>query len=217
MTRFEKIRYILTPAIGFGIGGALWGWECFRGTVGAGEVITNPFSYILGILFLGVFGSASLVLFSKDIKKIVKVILLGICAWIAGFIAPAMFTYYLFLLGGIVRVLPELFTDSGTVQEFISLKPSLPVSGFWLEFLFTGMIAGLFYALILKNRIKPMIWKGAGGFALGAIIGPVIGNLLGCGSLFASYIITFSIIGIILGIFLGLGVRREHNEINEFS
>ncbi len=217
MTIMEKMKYALVPAIGFGIGGALWGWECFRGTVGAGEVITNPFSYILGAVYLGVFGGVSLVIFSKDIKKILKVVLLGIGGWIVAFLVPAIFSYYLFLSGGVITFIPELFTDGGTIEKFIVLEPSLPVGGFWLEFLLTGMIAGLFYALILKNRIKPILWKGAVGFALGSLIGPVIGNLLGGGSVFASYIITFSIIGIILGKFLGLSVRRGQNKVNEFS
>jgi len=37
-------------AAGFGFGGMLWGLEAYRGTVGAGESFTNPFSYILGTI-----------------------------------------------------------------------------------------------------------------------------------------------------------------------
>ena len=50
---------------GFGFGGVLWGLEVYRGTVGSDEVFTNPFSYILGAVALGVFGGLALAYISQ--------------------------------------------------------------------------------------------------------------------------------------------------------
>ena len=202
---------------GFGLAGALWGWECYRGTVGSGDVITNPFSFILGAVFLGFFGSIVLALFkdnlaensSRYIKKILKVVLLGTAGCMVGFVVPLVFSYELFLVGGIflspVVILLSFFVSHQTVMEILMLEPSLRIAHFGVEFLLTGTIIGLSYALILKAKIKPLVLRGSIGFALASIISPIIGNLIGnnlLNSLFSAYIITFALIGVIFGIAL---------------
>lgn len=205
-------RNILIPAIGFGIGGALWGWEAFRGTVGAEEVITNPFSYILGAIFLGIIGSASLVIFSKDIKKILKIIGVGIISWIIGFSVPAIFIDWMLIFGAGLLTPIAIFLPRDIFIKFSGLEPSLVIWHFWLGFLITGAIVGLFYALILKLKIQPLIWRSAVGFAIASLISPILGNLIGnnlLNSLFSAYIITFTLIGIIFGLFLAWGIDKS--------
>ena len=79
------------------------------------------------------------------------------------------------------------------------------VGYFWLEFLLTGAIIALSYTLILKAKIKPLVLRGAIGFAIASIISPIIGNLIGnnlLNSLFSAYIITFALISVIFGLSL---------------
>ena len=208
------IQNILTPVLGFGLAGALWGWECYNGTVGVEYAITNPFSFILGAVYLGVFGSLSLVVFSRDIKKILKVVGLGIVGCLVGFLLPAIFGYWLWLFGGIITFIPELFVKRSVIEEFIILKPSLDITYLWLYFLLTGIIAGFFYSLILKVKKWSMIWRGGVGFALASLVSPVIGNLIGnlFNSLFLTYLITFFLIGGIFGLFLVWGILKTKNK-----
>ena len=138
------IKYIITPALGFGIAGVIWGIEAFRGTVGSGETFTNPFSYILGAVAFGILGSLSLVIFSGDIKKIIKVVTVGLVGWIIAFLLPAIWGYSLFLFGGIAQPIFFLISYiSGTsLTNLLNLQPSMLITGLWLEFLFTGAIVG---------------------------------------------------------------------------
>lgn len=206
-------KYLLTCAAGFGLGGLLWGLDAFFGTVGADEVFTNPFSYILGIVALGLLGSLSLILFSKNTRKILKVSLLGLLGCLVGFIGVALFSYYLYLYGGLfLSGITSFFVRAEELKRFINLEPSLVVGGIWLIFVLSGGITGLFYSLILKTKIWPIVWRGGTGFVLGSLIGPVIGNLVGnaLNSLLVSYLITFAIISISLGLFLGWGIYKNH-------
>ncbi len=201
---------------GFGLAGALWGWECYRGTVGSGDVITNPFSFILGAVFLGFFGSIVLALFkdnlaensSRYIKKILKVVLLGTAGCMVGFVVPLMFMDWMMVLGSIINpilIIIEDFIPGVDFSYLFTLEPSLTTGQLWLEFLFTGVIIALFYALILKAKIKSLVLRGSVSFALASIISPIIGNLIGnnlLNSLFSAYIITFALIGVIFGIAL---------------
>ena len=208
-------KYLLTCAVGFGLGGLLWGLDAFFGTVGAGEVFTNPFSYILGIAALGLLGSFSLILFSKNKRQILKVSLSGLFGCLAGFVGVALFSYYLYLYGGLILAnIFGRFLDIEIINKFINLSPSLGVGDLWLVFFLSGGILGLFYSLILKTKIWPIIWRGGTGFVLGSFVGPVIGNLVGnaLNSLLASYLIAFAIISISLGLFLGWGIYKNYKQ-----
>lgn len=208
-------KYLLFPAIGFAIGGVLWGWECYRGTIGAGESFTNPFSFILGAVYLGFFGSLFLSLLEKKSstpKKVAKRVLGGVVGCIIGFLIPAIFVDAMLKGGSIITpVLGGVLIITGLdIIQLLVLSPSLVVGQLWLEFLFSGIIITLFYALIFKIKIKPLIWRGGIGFALASLISPVIGNLLSV-SLFFTYLVTFLLIGFIFGLFFGWGIWRSKN------
>lgn len=199
------IKNILTPVLGFGLGGLLWGLEAYRGAGGAGE---SPFSFILGALSLGIFGSVSLVIFSKDLKKILKIAGLGIIGCLVGFLLPAIGAYWLLMLGGILQPIIALFfylTKVDLTIIFSGLN-GLLVGALWLHFLFTGAIIAFFYSLILRIKKWPMLWRAGIGFALASLISPIIGNLFS--NLLASYLVTFSLLSIILGLFLKWGISK---------
>jgi len=205
----QKTKHFLAPIIGFGIAGMLWGIQCYFQN---DPDLMSPFQYI-GIIFsFGIIGSLSLVLFSENIKKILLVIVAGTIGSSIGVFLPMMFSYWLFLLGGIIRSYGSFFFPYDLIEKFINLNYSLFIGDFWLQFLFAGIIIGLFYALILKARIKRLVLFSGLGFALSSIISPIIGNLIGnyiFNSLLASYLITFTLIGIIFSLSLILGIKRQ--------
>jgi len=191
MTKEEKIKYLLIPASGFGIGGGLWGWKWFEflEKVGRSEFVT-PFIILWGAIFLGIFGSISLVLFLKiALKKKIFIIFVGTFAWIVGF-----------LVG---------------ISDFYFLIASLGFLGVILHFLFTGMIIALIYALVLKIKIWPLVWRGGLGFVIGFFIGfSLVGNLISLlfnnTFLFSFWneFIVFVLYGSIVGLFLGWGLYK---------
>jgi len=199
-------KYLLICAIGFGLGGALWGWILFKGI----PEIEFPFHY-LAIIIMGLFGGVSLSLFSKSIKEISKTVLAGFLGFGIGFVMAAIFNYPLYLYGGLLfSIIAAPFINAESLINFVNLSPGIGIGGFWLVFLFIGVIIGLFYALFLRTKIWSLIWRSGLGFALGSLIGPVMGNLLGnlFNSLLVSYLITFSLMGIILGLFLSWGMYK---------
>ena len=118
-----------------------------------------------------------------------------------------MISFPLSLLGeseSLLRVIPT----------YLGLEPSLRIATLFLEFLLTGAIAGLVYAIVLKARILRMVSWSAGGFALASLIGPIFGNLIGdlFGSLLVGYLITFLIIGATFGKFLSFGIYNKEKE-----
>lgn len=221
------LRQAAVAAVGFGIGGLLWGLEAYRGTVGAGESFTNPFSYILGAVALAVFGGLALAyathlngsvslsrfLLSKHTLKIVGI---GLVGWLVAFLLPAVWVEQLsigsvLLLSIVLSPLNETGAFVDTIINYIGLDPALHMGGLFLEFLASGAIVGLVYSLILKTKIlKTVLWS-AGGFALASLIGPILGNLIGnlFGLLLVSYLVTFLIIGIIFAASLTYGLRRS--------
>ncbi|PIW80158.1 MAG: hypothetical protein COZ98_03805, partial [Candidatus Omnitrophica bacterium CG_4_8_14_3_um_filter_43_15] len=106
-----------------------------------------------------------------------------------------------------LRVITRFFATGVDVNNFLNFKSTLLVGDIWLSFCIAGFIIGAFYALGLKTKIWPMVWRGGIGFGLGSLLGPIIGNLFGnlFNSLLASYLIAFAVIGAILGLFLAWG------------
>ena len=203
-------KYLLICAIGFGIGGMVWGLIIFLIGVSAEEAFSIPFSYIFGAVAAGILcGIPISVFFSKNIKNILKIELLGTTGFILSFLITGILSYYSFFIGStILSIFTRLLGISDiTVNEFINLDPSLVVGDLWLSFMIAGFIIGAFYALGLKTKILPMVWRGGIGFGLGSLLGPIIGNLFGnlFNSLLASYLIAFAVIGAILGLFLAWG------------
>jgi len=196
-------KYLLVCALGFGLGGFLWGWVLYSEL----PDLEYPFHF-MAILIMGLFGGVSLVWFNKSVRNISKSVLAGLLGYGVGFAGMAFFIYPSALYG---TFLLSVILPSSTNESFFELDPGIGISVFWLSFMFIGAVVGLFYALFLKTKIWPLIWRGGIGFSLGSLIGPIIGNLLGnaFNSLLISYLITFSLIGIILGLFLSWGVSRN--------
>ncbi len=195
-------KYLLVNAIGFGLGGLLWGWILYSELPNSG----SPFHF-MAIITMGLFGGISLVWFNKSIKNISKSVLAGFLGWGIVFIGAIVIVYPLFISGLILlSLLPFYFIDT----EILNLMPSIEIGNFWLVFLLTGSIIGLSYSLFLKLKKWPLIWRSGLGLGLASLIGPVIGNLTGdlFNSILISYLTTFSLIGIILGIFLSWGVYK---------
>lgn len=202
-------KYLLTSAVGFGLGGLLWGWSFSLWT----EKTTDFPLTIPGAICLTLLGSLGLSFWSKNIKTILKTIGLGLIGGILGFFIAFLGIYHLPLISGFLLsfILPSRVPEG--IIDFIGYLslPNMGVFVYCLNFIVAGVITSLFYALTLKTKIWSMVWRGGTGFVLGSLIGPIIGNLIGnaVNSLFASYLVTFSVIGIILGIFLAWGSYKS--------
>lgn len=208
-----KFRYIVTPAIGFGLGGAIWGWDIYRGAIESNEAFINPFSFISGAFSFGILGSLSLAIYSGDMKKILKVVGVGLVGWIAAFLLPLLFGYYLFIVGGIITPfigIISILTDIDPAV-FLSLPNSVIVGHRWAEFLLTGIIIGLVYGLLLKKSLVRVSLVVGVGLAFGSLISPVAGNLLNsaANSLLAVFITTFLLLGAISGLVIGYSLREK--------
>ena len=212
---------------GFGLAGALWGWDLYRFR----EVIpgfSTPFIIDFGVISLGVLSGLALTIFSRDIKKMLKVVILGIVVWVVAFFTAAIFSYsslgmigagmlstsFLLVLSPL-SFLPFDFLKEVDLFSLMGLNPSLTISHFWLGFLISGFIISLYYALILKKKIKPLIINGSLSFGLASIFSPIIGNLIGnslFNSLLLAYLITFILISTIFGLFLAKAIYKQENE-----
>ena len=201
-TKISFKKYLLIVALGFGLGGALWGWVLYQGI----PRVQFPFHF-MAILIMGLLGGISLVLFSNNIREYSKSVLAGFLGWGIGFIAGGVLSYPLFASGILLlSVLPFYFID----VNLLRLIPNISIGDFWLIFLLIGAIIGLFYSLFLKTKKWALIWRTAVGLALASIISPIIGNLIGnlFNSLLISYLITFILIGAISGLSLGWGIYK---------
>jgi len=196
-------KYLLVCAIGFGLGGLLWGLVLYSEL----PDLEYPFHF-MAIIIMGLIGGISLTLFSKDFKQISKSVLAGFLGWGVGFIVGGILVYPLSIIGGLLlSIVPFSLLE----REFTVLEPNIYMSVYWLIFLLIGTFIGLFYALFLKLKIWSLICKTGIGFALGSIMGPIIGNLIGNAfdCLLINYLICFCLMSIILGLFLGWGVYKH--------
>ncbi|MBI2643992.1 MAG: hypothetical protein HYW95_00580 [Candidatus Wildermuthbacteria bacterium] len=202
----------LAPIIGFGLAGAIWGIEAYRGTVGSNETFTNPFSYILGAVAFGILGSLSLVLFSGDRKLMFKVMSIGTLGWLMSFIIPMIWIEWLVIWG---TVLLEFLLPSEP-NEFLSkifyywdLQPSLRIGVLYLEFAIVGLFTGTLYGILLKKNLIKIGLATATSLLSTALISPIIGNYLGesLSSLLSSYIFTFLFMGCVLGWMIASAIR----------
>lgn len=216
MTPKDFLKNVLTPMIGFGLAGALWGHSVFVGEVKLQHGYGTPFPYVLGAIFLGILGSVSLVLFSGSWKKILQMIGFGMLAWIVAFTLPRIWEYPLAIYGGLALTLPlYLFGNSGIGERldfaYLGLRPSMGLANFWIEFFLAGVIVSAAYLLILKGKSIKRALFGATWFALASIVSPILGNIAGnvFDSLFTAYLVTFSFIGIVLGASFVWGLKNN--------
>ena len=87
-------KYLLINAIGFGLGGLLWGWILYREL----PDLSSPFHF-MAIIVMGVFGGISLASFSKSIKEISKSVLAGFLGYTVGFVMSSIVLYFFFNFG----------------------------------------------------------------------------------------------------------------------
>lgn len=201
------LKYILTSAIGFGIGCTVWGFRLFELIPDMGHYVV-PFSYLTGGIIVGAIGGAFLALPSRDILKILLSSLSGMIGLFIGFLVGVALSYPLFFFGHyfILFLIPTRNPDQ---WEFLfSLHPSLGIGVFVFVFAVVGAIGGFFYSIALKKRIGPLILAGMLGFAIGSLIGPLVGNLTEMifESLLMAYITTFLTIGLFAGTSFGIGM-----------
>ena len=207
MTNISFKKYLTINAIGFGLGGLLWGLVLYLEL----PDLEFPFHF-MAILIMGLFGGISLVWFDKSIRNISKSVVAGFLGWVVGFVAGIILSYPLYLYGSLLLSSLGYLIEVETLKRIINLVPDIGVGSLWLVFLLIGAIVGFFYALFLKTKIWPLVWRGGLGLGLASLIGPVIGNLIGnlCNSLLVSYLVTFGLIGMIFGKFLAWGVYKNY-------
>jgi len=196
-------KYLLIVALGFGLGGFLWGLVLYQGIPN----VKFPFHF-MAIIIMGLFGGISLAWPLENIKEHSKSVLAGFLGWGIGFIVGGLLSYPLYFIG--LFILGTILPSSINVN-LLDLKPNISIATFWLVFMFIGAIIGLFYSLFLKTKKWALIWRSGVGLAIGSIIGPIIGNLIGnlFNSLLTSYLITFILIGIISGLSLSWGIYKH--------
>jgi len=204
------IKYLLFSVIGFGIAGLLWGWSLYH--------FIGKTSYPLTIwaaIFLAVFGGLGLTIYTRDTKKILKVIGWLLLSSIIGAIIVFLGSYHLPIAALFISSLFFNGPSPDWVINFIDYLalPGLGIFFFWINFLILGSIVGISFAFSLRIKLWPMIWRGGVGFALGSFIGPIVGNLIGgaMGSLLATYLITFFVISVVFGKFLAWGIYKNLN------
>ncbi len=210
------LKYALSGAAGFGIGGAIWGYIIYSSFI---YYLTSPFYYFYGALPLGVIGGIALALPSKDLKKILLFPLLGLIAFIVGFLIIAILSYPLVLLSPLYLPLYLILSEKDAM--LFMLKPELDVGLLVLGFTFVGASGGFAYGIahgFTSRKSIPYAFlyvvlsmlAGAIGFGVSSLIGPVVGNLAGIafGSLLVAYLVTFSIVGVIPGALIGVVVYR---------
>lgn len=200
-THTTLLKYMLTGAIGFGIGCAIWGFLLFK-SISSMVHAQSPFSYLTGGIVLGAIGGTFLALPLKDIKKNLRSILLGTVGFLVGFLVGGILSYPLYFLGHFF--LGHFFTWHSS----FALRPSLLVGDLVFVFAVVGAIGGFFYSIALRKKIRPLTLAGMLGFAIGSLIGPLVGNLTEMifGSLLVAYITTFLTIGLFTGISFGIGM-----------
>ncbi|MCG2809527.1 MAG: hypothetical protein L6275_04290 [Candidatus Portnoybacteria bacterium] len=196
-------KYLLTVALGFGLGGLIWGVVMYMGI----PDIEYTFHYSFAIA-LSIFGGIALQWFSKSAKKMAVSVLVVFVGLVIGFIVTAILGYILYLYGGLFLSSLGYLIEIETLNKFLNLPSNIAIGDFWLFFFIMGIIVSFLYSLFFKLKKWPMIWRGGVGFALGSLIAPVIGNSFGflfdCQMI--SYLLTFSLMSAIFGVFLAWGV-----------
>ncbi|MBU1255593.1 hypothetical protein KKH35_01850, partial [Patescibacteria group bacterium] len=130
-TKIGFYKYIFICALGFGLGGLLWGWVLYSEL----PDLEFPFHY-LAIIIMGLFGGVSLAWPLKDWKKTVKAVLGGWLGWFVGFFLAPFLVYYLSIIGVTLLsvITPSFLIDKG----FLELKPDISITAYWLVFLIIG-------------------------------------------------------------------------------
>jgi len=213
----EFRKQLIAVVLGFGIAGLVWGGALYWSYHNSDASFISPFILDGGALPLAIFGGLGLgyAFLKNNKKKILFLILLGIPAWILAFLIPVIFTEWLMVLSAVISVvyIGFYYLFKIDITPLLYLKPSVAVTGIWLEFLFTFLILAIFYSFFFKKSSKlkliliPPIWV-----AIFAIISPIIGNLIGFylfHSLLLSYLLTFLLISLSFALSLFKEIKYE--------
>lgn len=206
----QFLKQLIAPAIFFGLAGVLWGWTLYKG-----EWETVYPLIIWAAFYIAIFGGLGLSIESKDIKKILKTVFIGLIGAIIGFFIASI--GYYFLADWFILVLslfiPQMLSDVGNqIMEIILSVENHAIGIYFFNFLIVGFLISFFLSILYSKTKKwSMTWRGGLWFGIAALISPMFGNIIGklFNSVFLSYLITFSLISIIFGIALEWAIFRN--------
>ncbi len=145
-------KYLLSAAIGFGIGGMIWGGLLYRNS----DILESPFYYLVTLIF-GILGGVSITFFSKNIKQILITAGLGIIGFALGFIIAVFGIYHFYIAGSIILSPLRYFINVISWNSLFNLAPKLTVGDFFLNFVIAGFFIGLFFAIATKTKILSVV------------------------------------------------------------
>ena len=109
-------KYLLVCALGFGLGGFLWGWVLYSEL----PDLEYPFHF-MAILIMGLFGGVSLVWFNKSVRNISKSVLAGLLGYGVGFVLAPIVNYLFFMYGiTLLSFAPFYFINTEILNEFLN-------------------------------------------------------------------------------------------------
>ena len=205
--------------LGFGIAGLIWGGALYWSYHNSDAPFISPFILDGGALPLAIFGGLGLgcAFLRNDKKKFLFLILLGIPAWIFGFLIPMVLSEWIWY-GSLIVLHPFvliffLLFESNKIVSLFDLRPSLHIGTLCLEFFFSFFLISIFYSLLFKTLPKlkliliPPIWV-----AIFSIISPIIANLIGIylfHSLLLAYLLNFLLISLAFALSLFREIKHE--------
>jgi hypothetical protein len=150
--RISLLKYMLVEAIGFGIGGLF----CYISYLNYTNIHIPYVIYrtISGSTF-GAIGGLSLGISSKNVKKILRLILSGTI----GFAIVGMISEVFLCMGQLIALFIIWFFEGPAFPDFLldSLAPILRIfiiTPIFIVFFFEGAIGRGFYGFALKNNKK---------------------------------------------------------------
>jgi len=213
----EFRKQLILVVLGFGIAGLIWGGALYWSYHNSDAPFISPFILDGGAVPLAIFGGLGLgcAFLRKDKKKFLFLILFGVPIWVLSFLIPRIFIEWLMVLSAVISIvyIGFYYLFKIDITPLLYLKPSLAVTGIWLEFLFTFLIVTIFYSFFFKKPPKlkliliPPIWV-----AIFAIISPIIANLIGVylfHSLLLAYLLNFLLITLSFALSLFREIKHE--------
>lgn len=199
-------KYLLICALGFGLGGLLWGLVLYQEL----PQLEYCFHY-LAIIIMAFFSGLSLAGPSQNLRLIIKAVLVNFLGWLTGFLISPLLLYVFFNTGiMLLSFVPLSFISTETLNHYLNLEPNIEIGDFWTIFLVMGAIIGFCFALFFQLKKKALVYRTGLGSGLGSLLGPVTGNLLGnlFNSVLLGYLMTFFVMSAVLGLFMGWAVYQ---------
>ena len=208
----------LLSASGFLVAGILWGMQIANKIDYQGGNFISPFVYIMGSIYLAIFGTISFAYFNRSpadknsFKDFFwshdKEIFYSLIYWFCIFIVLNIFSYHLFLLGKIIYILPRIFSIADNLTgQAININPIL-FGDLWIGFLILSFASLFFYSKIFQGRykIKNALWIIPAIFLI-----PIFSNLFSDNR--TKIIICFGLLCFALGIIISACVKKNENTL----